>query len=107
MISYAMMQAAKCAMDAYAKKDWDALAECVLPFLPKLPSDGGTHSDTETRAAFQRVLPLVDFPAPLKRAAERYLSEASDAQLTQLAGMIHALAGAIPKVTTPPETTHV
>ena len=92
MMDFQTMRTAKAALDAFARKDWDALASMILPLLPALPSDGTPQTETELRRNFRRVLPQLQFPAPLFRAAERYMEAASDAQLRMIHTMVETLA---------------
>ena len=82
--------------DAYRRKDWDALAAIVLPFFPPLPDDGSGHTETPTRAAFRALIPEMKMPAPLVRASERYLEQASNGQLRMIARNLHAIARGVP-----------
>jgi hypothetical protein len=95
-VSYAVMTAIKDAAAAYQRKDWDALASALLPVLPALPDDGTGHTETPTRTAFAQQLGVMEMPLPMKKAAARYLEQASDGQLAMIAQNVHALSAALP-----------
>jgi hypothetical protein len=83
----------KRAVDAYRARDYDTLASLVTPLLPALPNDGAPRSDCALRRAFASVIDSAEFPAHLENVADRYLREASDAQLLTLADMIIHVGG--------------
>lgn len=101
-LSLAHMMALKSAAEAYNRKDWDALASAILPLFPSLPDDGTGHTENPTRAAFRSMIPAMKMPAPMVRAAERYLEQASDTQLAMVAANVHAMSNALPKPEIPP-----
>lgn len=80
------------AMTAYRKKDWDSMADILLPILPDIPDDGTPHTMTRLRAQFIDTAKAIHLPLPLAKAAARYLVQTSDRQLIVVAAHLHALA---------------